>query len=98
MKVETVQREEYFHGRVGDALVAIDEWVVEGKRVGQGRGFGSHGRMKIEPVECGARLCDGGFKRAQVTKSCRAAGALDDRSVQGHDLTKRQVPHQASRR
>jgi hypothetical protein len=43
--------------------------------------------MKIEPVERGPRLCDGGFKRAQVTKSCRAAGTLDDRSASARSLS-----------
>ncbi len=28
--IETVQREEHFHGSVGDTFVAVHEWVVEG--------------------------------------------------------------------
>ena len=96
-KLETVKQQEHFHRRMGDALIAVDERVIQCQREAEGRSLPGDGRMQIGAAERGARLGQSRFQRTKVADAGRSAGLNKDRFVQFEDFTERQISHQARR-
>lgn len=53
-----VQNQERLHRRVGDAFVAVKEWVVERQREAQRRRFGVERRVQVHAAETGSWLSE----------------------------------------
>lgn len=65
-EIQAVQREKYFHGRVGDPLVAVDERVIESSEYASAAAL---------PVMVGCR-----FAPSNVARGCATADSSAGRS------------------
>ncbi len=98
MRLGTVEEEEDLSGGVANALVSIEEWVVQDQGVQESGSLVDQRRVKVGATERGSWLGEGRLQGAEVVDTGGAAGRLKDRLMKPDDLSDGEVAHQAKRR
>ena len=91
VKLLPVQHEERFERRVADALVAINERMIQDQSVGKRGALGRKADVQIGSVKGGTRLRDGRLEGAQVANGRRAPGTGHNPLMEPNDLGEAQV-------
>jgi hypothetical protein len=71
--------------------------MVECEREAERRRLRMDGNVKIVSTKSRARLSKCGLEQSQFANARGAAGLLDERAMEGDNLTERKVTHQAKR-
>lgn len=96
--LESVQYKHYFHRGVSDALVSVDERVIQHERVPERSRLCDEVRLQVLAIEGHFRTRDGGFQAIAISDAGRPARLNDHHRVQCEVVVELEINHHDRRR